>query len=199
MSHPEASVSASAAPDARGGSPRLTVLWADPEALVIEQSDFVWILSGISASEAARLRGREPSSGGLEADICKRAGDAVVLKVHLGESKARQVEVWKGMTSAYEVFYALRRNSDVLISDNFRSILSRLPVSERQTSETALVDHFLFRRVGGTESYCQGIARPGHGERLTLDLAAGVANKIQFDRVSDVSVTESTAYQCPRT
>ena len=121
-----------------------------------------------------------------------------MLKVHLTEGKARQVEVWKGMTSAYEVFYALRRNSDVLISDNFRSILSRLPVSERQTSETALVDHFLFRRVGGTESYSQGIARPGHGERLTLDLAAGVANRIQFDRVSDVSVTESAAYHVER-
>lgn len=167
--------------------PKLCISVLDPQAQVIEQPDGIWILSGIDDAQCRRVEAQGRTADQLAQDICRRAGDATVIMVHLANGRPTMVNAWKGLTSRFEVYYSIRSNGDILICDHFRNILSSIPVSDREPSQEAMVDHFLFHNVDGTSTYCRNIKRLGRGEKISIDLVSSDVETTLFDRIEDCS------------
>jgi asparagine synthetase B (glutamine-hydrolysing) len=159
----------------------ILVLSADPERLLLRQPDGVWLASGFDRQAEQRLR-RAPSQE-TAAQLCRELGDATVL--HLAAEAGRTVRVlaWRGASSAFELFYALRPSGAVVISDHFGNLLARLPVADRAPCDEAVLDHFLFRTVPGCRTYSRAVRRLGHGERLAIDPATGAIEVTIFHRL----------------
>ena len=173
---------------------QLRICITDPEVRTIERPGVIWILSGVGESADQRLEEQGDVGGGFESDVCRRMGDASVLKIRFANGRPATLEAWKGLTSHYDVFYAARPSGDLLVSNQFRNLLAQLPPSERYPSEHAVVDHFLFRTVPGTSSYCRHIKRVGQGEKLVIDLASGDNETSLFDRIEDQSERRSITH-----
>ena len=175
------------------GRPRLRVLITDPEAAILEKPGLLWSVSGLEACERAILAARGSEQDELETEIIRRAGDASILKVRFATGRPSAVVAWRGLWSDHHIFWAACPDGDVIVGDHFRNVLSALPVSERETSDAALVEHFLYRQVLGGLSYCRAVQRPGHGERLLLDLSTGNTKTSLVDRIQDRAEDRPTA------
>lgn len=165
--------------------PKLIVVVADPSVRTMDRADTSWILLGGDAADWQPLAGDTNGTTDLESRICQRVSDATIIKLRRAGGRPVVLDMWKGLTSSYEAFYAVRRNGDVLVSDHFRNIVALLPPEERAPSEEAIVDHFLFRSVYGDGSYCKLVKRAGHGEHVTVDLASGRTTARVFVRMVD--------------
>ena len=130
-----------------------------------------------------RLADRGGPAEGLEPEICRRVGDASIIKIHAPQGRPVTLTAWKGITSVYEVFYAHRPNDDFIVSDHFRDILAQLPIEERTPADSSVIDHFLFKVVPGTNSYSRNVQRLGSGERLLIDIASGRVETALFHRL----------------
>jgi hypothetical protein len=160
----------------------ITILVADPHCLVIDNPHGVWIASGLGLAHRVALCSRP--TPGQAARICQQIGDAAVIHVSLHEGVATSLQAWRGITAAFEIFYALRPNGLILVSDSFRNILAQMPVEERVATDEAVLDHFLFRTVPGEDTYCRAIRRVGHGDHLTIQLATPSAQTAPFHRIA---------------
>lgn len=149
--------------------------------------DTIWVLWGLEPSAANRFEGFDDSDADEVSSLCRQAGDATILKVTLANGEAKQVTTWKALTSCHEIFYSIRPSGDIFVSDQFRNILSLLPVSDRHTSKQSITDYFLFNTVPGVHSYCSEIQRLGQGERLEIDLRSGRTETSIFDRIDDLA------------
>ncbi len=150
--------------------PKLEIVLANPEVRRVDRPDATWLLVGCDEYDAVRLEQSGNDRDEIEAEICARAGDATIIKVVHSKRRAHRVSAWRGPTSVHEVFRLERRNGDLIIADHFRNLLARLPMGERTPSDDAIIDHFIFRATPGHNTYCQRIARLGHGERITIEL-----------------------------
>ena len=152
------------------------------------RSDGVWLASGIHA-EAKRRLSNEPSHA-VAAELCRGVGDATIVHVATEGGRAVKLMAWRGVSSAFEVFYAVRPDGAILVSDQFRNMLVLLPLADRTPSEEAVLDHFLFRTVPCRRTYSRAIRRLGHGERLTVDPLARTAEISTFDQVPNLPAQE---------
>lgn len=157
------------------------ILIADPLRTKLTLPDAVLFASGLDRA-AEELLARQQGPSIIEA-LCRDIGDAVVVRLELAGERVTTLQAWRGITSAFELFYSLRPDGAILVSDHFRNILTQIAFEERQPSSAAVLDHFLFRTVPGRSSYSRAIHRLGHGERLTIDARSGAAEVTAFDRI----------------
>ena len=165
----------------------LNLLVADPCCKRAQSGEEDWFAFGLSTDQ---MKGIVEGSGARDEKatrICQEVGDAALIRVQRFGEKPYRVELWKGITSSYEIFYTVPSDGDIVISDSFRNVLSRLPLAERHASHNAIVDHMLFRAVTGHETYCDGVCRLGHGEKATIGLDDRTRQTRLFDRVEDLS------------
>lgn len=160
---------------------------SDPEAHCFESAGAFWTVIGTGPTLPAGLEDRFARDLTAAEKICCEVGDAVVLKVDVNQGRAVKVTLWKGLTSGYELYYTVRSGGEVVVSDYFRNLLCALPQAERIVSDNIVVDHFLFRTVPGTQTYCQNVSRTGHGEQVTILPDTGLVTKRLFDRVDGES------------
>jgi asparagine synthetase B (glutamine-hydrolysing) len=169
----------------KGEMPGLLALFSDPGVYKIDGCDAIWLVSGARSSARQCLERTIQDNEQCGEEICRQYGDVVVVKVVLENGQPVAVSAWKGITSGYEIFHAVRPNGDVVLADHFRNILACVPVPDRHVRKDALVDHFLFRRASPDSAYCDGIARLGHGEAISINLASGDIKTSIFDRIRD--------------
>jgi len=167
--------------------PALELLITDPEAALLERPGVAWSVSGLGASDRDRLLRRGDHGDRLETEIVRGARNASILKVCLVGERPVSLRAWRGLMSDHQVFWAKRADDQLLVADHFRNIVSRLPTTEREPGEAAVVEHFLYRQVLGRLTYCRNVHRIGHGEQLRIDVGSGAVEAKVFDRIEDPS------------
>jgi asparagine synthetase B (glutamine-hydrolysing) len=167
--------------------PKLEIVLANPEVRRVDRPAATWLLVGCDEYDAVRLEQSGNDRDEIEAEICARVGDATIIKVVHSKGQAHRVSAWRGPTSVHEVFRLERRNGDLIIADHFLNLLARLPMGERTPSDDAIIDHFIFRATPGHNTYCQRVARLGHGERISIELNSGQSNRTLFHRFNETS------------
>lgn len=172
--------------------PKLRVLITDPEAEIVQRPDVTWCLSGVGAEDRRHLAERGGGRDELETEIMRRTRDASIVKVRFGDGLPTRISAWRGILSDHQVFWFVDAAGDVGVTDHFRNALALLPVEEREPSEEARVEHFLYRQVLGRQTYCHKVERAGHGDKLEIDLVSGKAELGVFDRIEDASRPEDT-------
>jgi hypothetical protein len=105
----------------------LSILIANPDAHHVPAGHVAWLISGLGSVDGSLLERRLAAGDTVAEDICRELGDASVVKIEYSESRAAQVTAWRGITSGFDVFYAVRPSGDVIVADHFRNIVSRLP------------------------------------------------------------------------
>jgi len=164
--------------------PRFQLSLASHDARIVKNASTLWVVFEVDADDAERLLETGGVDCGIESRICKTAPAATIIKISMrSENQPAAVEMWRSITSYHDVFYAIRRNGDVLISDQFRNVLAELPIEERHPSENNVIDFFIYNQVPGNESYCALIKRLGSGEKLSIDLATTEISSSIFDRI----------------
>jgi asparagine synthetase B (glutamine-hydrolysing) len=94
-----------------------------------------------------------------------------------------EVTLWKSITSSYDIYYSLRRNR-LFLGDLFTSCAIQLPQSERAAHADAIIDHFLFTTVFGTNTYLDSVKRVGHGMKVTISPSQNETTSVSFQRIS---------------
>ncbi len=166
---------------------KLEIVLANPEVRRVDRLEATWLLAGCDEHDAVRLKQSANEQGEIEAEICTRAGDATIIKVVHCNGEAHTASAWRGPTSIHDVFQLERGNGDLIIADHFRNVVARLPVGERTPADDAIIDHFIFRATPGHNTYCQRVARLGHGERISIKLNSGQSNRTLFHRFHETS------------
>lgn len=161
----------------------LRVLYSDPRVEVVRRPGRLWLISGVIGAGSPPFDPGEEGNGAAEAAFCHELGDATVLRVDFVEDRPARVLIWRGDTSSYEAYFAIRDSGDVIIADHFRNVVSLLPVDERQPSEASTIDHFVFRRTLGRDTYCANIRRAAFGETVDIDVPSGEVRFSIFDRL----------------
>lgn len=155
----------------------------DPNAFVLERGASIWVISGLFEPLAAGFGDRPSDDGESEAALCRDLGDGTIIRLDRTQDSVRRVRIWKGISSGYEVFYALRPNGDVLLADHFRNAMTLIPASERATSTESLIDHYLLRHVPGAGTYVRAFKRAAHGECVDIDVVSRRETRSAFDRL----------------
>jgi asparagine synthase (glutamine-hydrolysing) len=161
----------------------LRLRFADPHVQVVTRPGSTWFASGLVARPGVRFDPDDGGPSGPEAALCARLGDATVVRVDHPDGLAREVQVWRGATSSYEVHHAPLPGGGTVVSDHFRDAVAFVAPDERQPTEAVTIDHFLFRHARGRETYARGIGRVGPGEHARIDPATGRADAVIFDRL----------------
>jgi asparagine synthetase B (glutamine-hydrolysing) len=165
---------------------RLSIFLSDPKYLAMKTpKNYVYILGLPNAFQKTAPETNLFSDSELTR-ICMTYKDIAAISVFFAEQTPVMITLWKGLTSSYETFYAARPNGSLIVSDNFPTILSCIPVAERTQSHDLIIDHFVFRRADGRSSYCDQIHRLGHGEKITINLKTGHSNVLLYDSLNDV-------------
>jgi asparagine synthase (glutamine-hydrolysing) len=155
----------------------------DPDVVVIEKPDAIWLLLAAGGSQRTEPVVEEFWDSDAAESFCRQQGDAAVIGITREGCIPHCVEIWRGVTGGYEVFFLQRPDGKLWISDHFRSLLAQVPVGERSISEDAVLDHFLYRTVSGTLTYCSQVQRSAQGERTTIDCRNGSVRRRIFDRL----------------
>ncbi len=134
----------------------LTILSANPRAEV-----------RVCAGETEIVSSPPSISGGAEATPASSVRDGVRIQVRTDdEGRAVHLAATRSVSTGDELFYLVRPDGDLVLTDHFRCALSRLPPEHRVVPEASVADHLLFRTTPGTNTYVRGIERLAHGERL---------------------------------
>ncbi|MBI1239153.1 MAG: hypothetical protein GC199_07395 [Alphaproteobacteria bacterium] len=139
-------------------------------------------MSGVLSPLPERWAQNAGDTGEAEAALAREIGDITLIRVDFDWDTPRTVRVWKGLTSAYDVFIARRADGALVLADHFRNALAHLAPSERTPGEDAIIDHLLFRHVPGRNTYARAVTRPAHGTCLTIDLETDTRTETRFDR-----------------
>jgi asparagine synthetase B (glutamine-hydrolysing) len=177
---------------------RLSILLCDPHFFEIKTpSNNVFILGLPNEFKTAMPRNKLVTDVEIT-EICKSRKDISAISVSLAEAAPISITLWKGLTSSYEIFYTIRPDGGIVLSDNFPSILACLPVAERTQSHSLIIDHFIFRRADSRSSYCDQIRRLGHGEKMTMDPGTGRTKAQLYDSLDDVGLGEAPGDELER-
>ena len=101
--------------------------------------------------------------------LSELSGELTLIRVHSQGKDCLSIFAFRSITSVYELFYAKTCSNDIILSDNFKNVLSILKKDEREISKEGIIDLFLFQRNYGDQTYLKNIKRLGHGESLTID------------------------------
>ncbi|MGH6946916.1 MAG: asparagine synthase-related protein, partial [Kiloniellales bacterium] len=176
-----------------GNRAKLTVGLCCPAVRRLERNAYVWLLFGATDSDCQRLLATSPDRGNsVEQDICIERGDASLIRISSYEGQPQQITLWRGLSSSYQLFFSIV-DGGVLVSDSFRYVVACLPSSCRAISSHALVDHFLFGQVPGTDTYAEAVQKVAHGQEVTIDLGGPSVTSQLFDRVRADFVDQPTA------
>jgi hypothetical protein len=158
----------------------------DPGVDRFDEDGFVWF--GVGASKP--LRNTVGMSDDLVATgtrLVRDDRDASFGLLDRRDRGAPVLHLWRGLLSPHDWFIARRSDGRIIVSDDFRSTLAALPVSERTVGEGALIQHYLFRTVFGTDTYIEPIGRVGLGEHVTIAIGTGEQKSLIVDRISSES------------
>jgi hypothetical protein len=164
----------------------LCLRFADPHVHVVTRGTSTWFVSGLVARPGQRFDPDDRAwdgATGPEAALCARLGDATVVRVDHPGGVARDVQVWRGATSSYEVHHVAVPGGGTVVSDHFRDAVAFVPTEERQPTEGVTIDHFLFRHARGRETYARGVARIGPGEHARIDPMSARSDAAVTDRL----------------
>ncbi len=142
-----------------------------------------WLSLGATREAVSTLESHAGDTA-AEADFCTQFGDVTVIRIHLEGGLPVSVDIWKGITSCYDLFYTFHPEHGAIVCDNVADLLSFLPVVERRIAPHAAIDHMLFRTVPGDVSYIEGVHRLGGGTHLSIDFKAGSFETNQFDTLA---------------
>jgi hypothetical protein len=159
------------------------ILYADPNVVRRDLPGSTWLISGLVTGSEATFQPGASDDGRAEAALCRRVGDATVVRVDSSDGSPTRVRIWRGGASSYEAHYAIRPGGDVIVADHFRNIVCLVPVAERQPSDAVAIDHFLVRHARGRDTYSRAVRRAGHGELVEIDIRTGHVGVGIFDRL----------------
>jgi asparagine synthetase B (glutamine-hydrolysing) len=152
----------------------------------LDDGDFVWFAVGASKQLRTKLGvADDPVATGNR--LVRDDRDASFGLVDRRDPGAPVLHLWRGLLSPHDWFIARRPNGRIMVSDDFRTTLAALPVSERSVGEDAIIQHYLFRTVFGTQTYIERIGRVGSGEHATIRIDTGERSAEIVDRISSES------------
>ena len=161
--------------------PKVEASFTDPDASRVDTPNGTWFLMGIERVDEGSLEMLVAT--GDAADFCQSHRDALVVFIEHTNGEARSLQVWRGIFSGRELFFAVRRTGDVVLSDHFRNVLAALPRSDRMPDERILTAHYLFRKPHGRMTYSKAITRVSHAEHLVIDPRTSEVQWSLFDQV----------------
>jgi asparagine synthase (glutamine-hydrolysing) len=107
-----------------------------------------------SAEESEHtLRVRTPN-GGMQIEVQKYA-----------DGSAAALHAQRSLASSDDLYWRLC-DGTIFVADNFHDAAASLPADHREIDSAAIVDHFLFRRVPGENTYLKGLNRLGAGSSI---------------------------------
>jgi hypothetical protein len=162
--------------------PGLEISYTDPRVVRERAGDSTWFVSGL-IGECPLSFDPGDDSGEREAALCRRLGDATVLRIDHADDRASRVRMWRGGISSFELHFLRLDDGHVVIADHFRNVICRVPVVQRQPTDAVTIDHFLFRHARGRDTYVGAVHRVGHGESVDLDVCSGRTDQRIFDRL----------------
>jgi asparagine synthetase B (glutamine-hydrolysing) len=152
----------------------------------LNDGNLVWFAVGASAPlQLAATSTVDPVK--LGARLARSDRDASFCLVDRRDPRSPVLYLWRGILSIHDWFFAGRGDGRTIVSDDFRSALAGLPVSERHPGENAVVQHYLYRTVYGTDTYVERIHRVGAGDQVTIDIANGASSTVIIDRIASES------------
>ena len=158
----------------------------DPTVDRVDNGGFVWF--GVGASKPLRNTvGLSDDPVGVGTGLVRDDRDASFGLLDRRDPSAPVLHLWRGLLSPHDWFIARRSDGRIIVSDDFRSTLAALPVSERTVGEDAIIQHYLFRTVFGTGTYIERILRVGLGEHVTIGIGTGDQRAEIVDRISSES------------
>lgn len=158
----------------------------DPGVDRLDDGGFVWF--GVGASKPLRsIVGMSDDPVGVGTGLVRDDRDASFGLVDLRDPGSPFLHLWRGLLSPHDWFIAKRSDGRIIVSDDFHSTLAALPVSDRSTGEDAIIQHYLFRTVFGTETYIDRISRVGSGEHVMIGIGTGERKAEIVDRFSSES------------
>jgi len=171
--------------------PTIDATFTDPRAVRIDHQSGTWFLLGAGRANEAAVGTLTSSEDGEQ--FCRRHNDALVVFVEQTNGNAERLHAWKGVFATSELFFSVRPNGDVVLSDHFLNVLAALPTRDRAPDERGLTAHYLFRKPIGRLSYSAAITRLSHAEHLRIDLRTGDAKWSLFDRIAADAEARSPA------
>lgn len=160
----------------------LEISYTDPRAVVVGDADCTWVVSGMLADQHPAFDAAA-HDGSAEAALCRRIGDATVLRVDHPEGEVTRVRMWRGAISSHELYAVRLPDGHTVIADHFRNVIARIPVEVRRASEQVAIDHFVFRYAAGHQAFAEGVERVGHGDVVELDPRTGRVERSVFERL----------------
>ena len=114
--------------------------------------------------------------------LSKLIGEFSFIRINRKDEKPTNIFAFRSITSNFELFYA-NIDAGLILSNNFRNILSSTHLNQRIQSDEAIVDLFLFQRNYGDRTYIKSINRLGFGESIEYIVSDGVVKKEQIQRI----------------
>jgi asparagine synthetase B (glutamine-hydrolysing) len=162
----------------------LTVVAATSTRL--DDGDLVWFGLGAATPLLSTAGGAvDPVDRGTQ--LARAEKDASFALIDQRDPRFPVLHLWRGLLSAHDWFFAERSGGHTIVSDDFRNVLAALPVAERSPSEDAVVQHYLFRTVYGTDTYVERVSRVGAGEHVTIDIVRRERTAEIVDRIPSES------------
>ncbi|MDJ0924121.1 MAG: asparagine synthase C-terminal domain-containing protein [Acidimicrobiia bacterium] len=173
-------------------SPLVGVEFTNRSARAIEAGDTVWFL--LESDRAAPHEVERVISGQDDPTVlCRRHRNAALISLRLSAGVPVAVQAWRGLLATAEVYYAIRPEGELWISDHFKNVIAKIPPQDRPPNELGLAKHYLFRKPYGNTSYSAAVTRLGHGEHLTVDPTSGQVSTALFDRIDEPVVPRPAA------
>ncbi len=156
----------------------------DPHLETYTQGTTCWLLSGVRLcpNKDWHFYLGEP---GAEEKLCRQWGDVLIVRVdHREDGTIALVQAWKGLSASYEFYFGTLDGGRLIAADNFKSVCAHLPAERRKITESAIIDHLLFRAVTNDQTHVKGIRRLGFGSTVVLRADGHILKEHIFHKVS---------------
>ncbi|MXV38998.1 hypothetical protein GO491_09990 [Flavobacteriaceae bacterium Ap0902] len=171
-------------------SKNLEVLLSGKDFTRLEVLDDLFIVFSINKIDKLKLKKLLLSDFDDDLKIIRKIslifGEFSLIRISFHEGIPKKISAFRSITSSFELFYCL--NDTLYISNSFKNILSKKDISEREVSENALIDLFLYQRNFSQETYLKNVFRLGHGEYISYMNKTDIIKKQQIEKLELDSV-----------
>ena len=157
---------------------------ADPEVKVINSSRQVIFVHGGDSADLSPLYHEAVSTPQTLSQICQHGSETSIVQIVVEQGRPIILRAWHPVHSKYEIFFSVRSDGDIWISDTVRNLVACTPPSERSVPEEHMLDHLLFRRIPMNGCLLRGWRRLGPGEFCEIDLSSFDVKTSRFDQLT---------------
>ncbi len=144
--------------------PRVEVLVSDPRARTVDTATGKWVVAGVAPARLATAVRSATDAREARRAIASAAEDTVAVRVG-----GDRVEAFRSVTATRELYHCRPDDDTLVVTDQFRNALARLPVEERTVPDRTVTDHLLFRVPIEPDSYVAQVGALGRGAWLRWD------------------------------